>query len=53
MQNFGLPPYIYPDPYEIQQGKGKMKQIDIDVSPPASFINLTLMKTTLGPNGVI
>ncbi len=26
----------------------KMKQLDVDVSPPASFINLTLMKTTLG-----
>ena len=25
-----------------------MKQLDVDVSPPASFINLTLMKTTLG-----
>ncbi len=26
-----------------------MKQLDVDVSPPASFINLTLMKTILGP----
>ncbi len=26
-----------------------MKQLDVDVSPPAFFINLTLMKTTLGP----
>ena len=26
-----------------------MKQLDVDVSPPAFFIKLTLMKTTLGP----
>ncbi len=26
-----------------------MKLLDVNVSPPASFINLTLMKTMLGP----
>ncbi len=26
-----------------------MKQLDVDVSPPAFFIDLTLMKTMLGP----